>query len=221
MSISRITVDEHGRRPKWVLFIGSNVALFIGAVLLVNVWMSSSPKFNNRRGGIESTAIPVTLVPTETGGTGKANHHGRALSFRMTDIWESLRPWQPYIRKYSREFGVDPDLVNAVMYIESKGNPNSVSGKGAIGLMQLTPATATHLGVSDIFNPEENIKAGVKYISGLIRTYEDESSALLVYNAGAGVLDRERIPQETRRFIDQVLFLKSFLKDGTKRDDLS
>ena len=83
------------------------------------------------------------------------------------------------------------------------------------------PATATHLGVSDILNPEENIKAGVKHISRLIRTYEDESSALLVYNAGAGVLTRERIPQETRRFIDQVLFLKSFLKDGAKRDDLS
>jgi soluble lytic murein transglycosylase-like protein len=144
----------------------------------------------------------------------------RVHRFNAGNILEIVRPWQMYIRKYSLEFGVDPDLVTAILYIESKGDPNSVSRKGAMGLMQITPATANHLGIIDVFDPEQNIKGGVKYIAHLIRTY-DESSALLAYNAGTGILDQDRIPVETKQFVERVQFLRSFLKDGKKRNDLS
>ncbi len=215
------SVAIRGRKLNWRLLIGSNIILFLVSFFILDLRMNDSGKYVVQPGSKEAVAIPVTLVPNMQGeGSSGAKRMGRPHGFRMSDIWESLRPWQPYIRKYSREFDVDPDLVSAILYIESKGVPDTVSRKGAIGLMQITPLTATHLGVSNVLDPEENIRAGVKYIAGLIKKY-DESSALLIYNAGATVLEKDKVPRETKRFVERVLFLKSFLKDGKKRNDLS
>ncbi len=214
-------VSFRGRKLNWRLLIVSNVVLFLVSFFVVDLRMNDEMKPVERSGVNEAVMIPVTLVPNvENGGKTGAKRMGRPHGFRMSDIWESLRPWQTYIRKYSREYDVDPDLVSAILYIESRGIPDTVSNKGAIGLMQITPVTAVHLGVSNVLDPEENIKAGVKYIAALIRKY-DESSALLIYNAGQTVLQKETVPRETKRFVERVLFLKSFLKDGKKRNDLS
>lgn len=212
---------DRRRRPNWRLFVGSNTVLFLIAFFLVDLRMGDVPRSVDVSETAEAAVIPVTLVPG--GGEAKGSTALRLRKprlFRPGDIWERIRPWQPYIRKYSLEFNVDPDLVTAILYIESKGNPNLVSRKGAMGLMQITPVTAIHLGISDVLDPEQNIKAGVKYISHLIRKY-DESSALIVYNAGESKLEQGRIPGETKNFIERVLFLRSFLKDGKKRNDLS
>ncbi len=214
-------VSFRGRKLNWRLLIVSNVVLFLVSFFFVDLRMNDEIKPVEMSGVNEAVMIPVTLVPNvENGGKTGAKRMGRPHGFRMSDIWESLRPWQTYIRKYSREYDVDPDLVSAILYIESRGIPDTVSNKGAIGLMQITPVTAVHLGVSNVLDPEENIKAGVKYIAALIRKY-DESSALLIYNAGQTVLQKETVPRETKRFVERVLFMKSFLKDGKKRNDLS
>ena len=127
-------------------------------------------------------------------------------------IVNSINLWEPYIRRYSKQYGVDADLVRAIIYAESKGDPNCVSKVGAMGLMQIMPATAVHLGVSDVLDPEENIKAGVKYIAWLVKRY-DEMHALWAWNAGPQMIIKQHIPNQTKKFIVEVLSVKVFLKD--------
>ena len=109
----------------------------------------------------------------------------------------------------ARRGGVDPALVAAVVQIESAFLPRAVSPKGAQGLMQLMPATAAELGVTDPFAPDQNLAAGVRYLSGLLSRYDgDVRRALAAYNAGAASVDRYGgIPPypETRAYVERVL----------------
>ncbi len=111
----------------------------------------------------------------------------------------------------SGKHGLPAELVNAVIQIESAGDRYAVSSQGAKGLMQLTDSTATELGVSDVFDPEQNIDAGSQYLSGLLRRFSgDLKLALAAYNAGPGAVERYGgIPpyQETIRYVDKVLNL--------------
>lgn len=94
------------------------------------------------------------------------------------------------IDKYATQYGVDPALLEAQAWQESHYNPNALSKKGAIGVMQLIPATARGLGV-DPFNTESNIEGGARMMAGLLRKYHgDTSLALAAYNAGEGRVDR-------------------------------
>lgn len=208
---------------KWLL-VASNLLIFVVAFGMLNFRMKDVPKPLDPPQVSESSILPVEKVfqevRTQVLEPPRKNRGKSASVLRSNDVWESIRPWRSFIERYAREYGVDPDLVSAIMYIESKGDPNSISSRGALGLMQITPSTAHSLGIKDVLDPEENIHAGVKYIAELIRRY-DESSALLAYNAGASVLEDTRIPRETQRFQEQVLSLRSFLKNGKKRQELS
>jgi soluble lytic murein transglycosylase-like protein len=117
--------------------------------------------------------------------------------------------WDDVIVEHSREQGVRPDLVRAVVQVESAYNPNAVSPKGAQGLMQLMPATARELGVRNVFNPIENIRAGIMYLRRLLDRYNnDEVLALAAYNAGPTAVDKygEKVPpyRETRDYVTKV-----------------
>ena len=91
----------------------------------------------------------------------------------------------------ARRHEVSPELIRAVIRQESGFNPFAVSRKGAQGLMQLMPQTARRLGVKDVFDPAENVQAGVKYLRQLLDRYEgDERLALAAYNAGEGAVDK-------------------------------
>jgi soluble lytic murein transglycosylase-like protein len=90
------------------------------------------------------------------------------------------------IMKVSKRYQVDPALVKAIILAESEYNPYAISRKGAKGLMQLMPGTARVLGVEDIFDPEHNIKGGVRHIKGLLKMFEgDVRLAIAAYNAGS------------------------------------
>ena len=132
------------------------------------------------------------------------------------EIMRSVAPWESHIERYAARYGVDADLVRAIIYAESKGDPLVVSRVGAQGLMQLMPVTADFMGIEDPFDPEENIRAGVKYISWLVRYHsdQDEKSLLWAWNAGPEKYGRRIIPDETKKFIVEVLSVKSFLKEG-------
>ncbi len=107
----------------------------------------------------------------------------------------------------ARRHDVDPLLVHSVIQVESDYNSNAVSPKGAEGLMQLMPGTARMLGVSDSFDPEQNIEAGVKYLKYLQGIYKDDRLALAAYNAGPGAVEKYKaVPPyaETRNYVNQV-----------------
>lgn len=131
-------------------------------------------------------------------------------------IMQSIQPWEPFIQRYSGEYGVDPDLVRAIIYAESKGDPYSISKDGAMGLMQIMPSTADFLGISDMLEPEMNIKAGVMYISWLVKHY-NEDHVLWAWNAGPGMLRKHRMPGETKKFIVEVISVRTFLKNDENK----
>jgi soluble lytic murein transglycosylase-like protein len=116
--------------------------------------------------------------------------------------------FEPLIKAYAAEHNVRADLVRAVIQAESAFNPLARSHKGAMGLMQLMPATAAELGVNDPYDPEQNIRGGVRYLRALLDQYAgNEELALAAYNAGPGAVDRyDGVPpyRETRNYIDRI-----------------
>jgi len=102
-----------------------------------------------------------------------------------------LHVYAPTIRSASARYGVDPALVRAVIHAESAFNPRAVSAKGAQGLMQLTPATASSLGVKDVFDARDNIRGGARYLAQLLKTFHgDERLAAAAYNAGPDAVQK-------------------------------
>jgi soluble lytic murein transglycosylase-like protein len=94
------------------------------------------------------------------------------------------------VNRSAADHGVDPLLVKSVIAAESNFNPNAVSRKGAMGLMQLMPATARQLGVSNAFDVQQNIEAGVRYLRYLKTRFSDERLVLAAYNAGEGAVKK-------------------------------
>lgn len=113
------------------------------------------------------------------------------------------------VHKYARQHGVDEDLVWAVMRQESGFNPRAVSPKGAMGLMQLMPGTASFMGVADPFDMEQNIAGGIKYLEKCLSQFnQDVTLALAAYNAGPqNVVKYQGCPPfpETRQYVMAVL----------------
>jgi soluble lytic murein transglycosylase-like protein len=117
--------------------------------------------------------------------------------------------YDTYIARISRSYGVSPALVKAVIRAESNFNAKAVSPAGAVGLMQVLPQTANRLGVTDPYDPQKNILAGVKYLKKLLDMFDgDELLALAAYNSGpARVQKHKGIPpiRETRVFVAKVM----------------
>jgi soluble lytic murein transglycosylase len=113
------------------------------------------------------------------------------------------------IRQIALNEGMDPQLIRGIVQVESQFNPRARSSKGAMGLMQLMPETASLMGIRDPWDPHENITGGTRYFSYLMKRYNgDISKALAAYNAGPGAVDNyDGIPpyQETREYVKNVL----------------
>jgi soluble lytic murein transglycosylase len=131
--------------------------------------------------------------------------------------------YSEYVRVHAREHGLDPALVAAVIYQESKFRSDAKSSSGAIGLMQLTPSTARGIAIrthgsafrtSDLYNPEINIRYGAWYLHDLFVKYHSEPLVLAAYNAGQGNVDRWRAAgegiqfAETRAYVTRVEHLQ-------------
>jgi len=113
--------------------------------------------------------------------------------------------------RISVEEGLDPRLVDALITVESGYNPRAVSSKGAIGIMQLMPGTARRLSVDDPFDPEQNLRGGVRELARLLERYSGNTAlALAAYNAGEGAVAKYGglTPYgETRRYVSRIMYL--------------
>jgi len=129
-------------------------------------------------------------------------------------------PFGELIRKASQKYGVDVDLVFSVVAAESNFNPKAMSRRNARGLMQLLPETAKRLGVRDIYDPEQNIDGGTRYLRDLLKRYDgDLALTLAAYNAGPGAVQRYgRIPpyNETIAYVRAIRKTYALRKSGAE-----
>ena len=117
--------------------------------------------------------------------------------------------YMPHVLAAALVAKIEPALIEAVITAESAFNPLAVSRTGAVGLMQLMPATAERFGVKDRWDPAQNILGGAKYLNFLLNKFGDKSLAIAAYNAGEGNVKKHRnkIPpfSETRAYVPRVL----------------
>ena len=137
--------------------------------------------------------------------------------------------YEQIVRGHARNYQLDPALLAAVIYQESKFRSDEESSSGAIGLMQLQPETAKGIAIrtggsrfqtSDLYDPEINVRYGSWYLRHLLDKYDDEKTALAAYNAGQRNVDEWRAQgkeiqfSETREYVDRVEHLKGVYRDA-------
>ena len=124
-------------------------------------------------------------------------------------IKQHLKTYMPHIREIGNKFMVDTRLIKAIIIAESCFDPNAVSSAGAQGLMQLMPATARFLGVTDPFDPAQNIEGGVSYLRMMLdQFHQNKELALAAYNAGPEAVRKYgRIPPypETQKYVRKII----------------
>ncbi len=133
------------------------------------------------------------------------------------DALNAPTEFQPLISRSASEFGIEPELLDALIGVESSYNARSTSNKGARGLTQLMPDVAESLGVIDPYDPEQSIRGGAKYLATLLQKFKDPKLALAAYNAGPGaVLKAGGVPpfRETQNYVERVMSLYRMRKGG-------
>ncbi len=118
--------------------------------------------------------------------------------------------WSPLIDRVAAEHGMDARLLHAIVTVESAYDPQARSHAGALGLMQVIPATGKRFGAKDLFDPLQNLRAGTAYLVWLKRRFDGDLTLMLAaYNAGEGAVQRHgnRVPpfSETRRYVEKVI----------------
>jgi soluble lytic murein transglycosylase-like protein len=182
--------------------------LLAAALLLTPGPAAADEGIARRLGALKSLVSPTTSRPVAqsplapVGGPEDACPPGTW--WRITEYGVRART-DAAIRDAAVRFAVDPQLVRSVIHHESAFDIHAVSPKGAMGLMQLMPATARRLGVVCPFDPRENVLGGTRYLRRLRDRFGSWPQALAAYHAGPTRVAEGRIPGETRRYVKRVV----------------
>jgi soluble lytic murein transglycosylase-like protein len=200
-SLFNLTVFSAGLAPAWAQ---------VPANFETSVRAAMAPAIAGQRSSVEKQAASL-VRPNMPGG---ARPFFLPLiasdSISVVDC-EPLPPEEldPVVEHAAQKEGVSSDLVHAVIEKESDGRPCAVSSSGAVGLMQLMPATADEMEVQDPFDAQQNVEAGTKLLKFLLNKYDDNLPLVLgAYNAGAGRVDEQGgIPQipETLKYVADII----------------
>lgn len=188
-----------------------------GGIHFSNVPMNTNPDRVVRENSRQSSGGGAMLIPAA--GTPKAV----TASYTPPSI-ERLDGEVPYaeiINEKCDKYGVDTGLVKAIIKAESNFNPKALSNKGAVGLMQLMPSTASYMNVKDSYDPEQNIDGGVKYVRYLLDNFGgDVELTVAAYNCGEGRVARNGncVPdiKETKNYVKKVMKLSNNPVTGAK-----
>lgn len=214
LSAGLVRLSSLGRRAVQCL----SASLIVGSALLVAVPEEArandlEPLTTTTDSGVRGSVKVKTLGD----GTRVIFNENRQQRARRTSLTLTAPPrdsdLETKIARYARAQGLSPRLVQAVVQVESGYNPRALSNKGAMGLMQLMPDTARELGVTDAYDPDQNLRGGTRYLWQQIRRFQGNLElALAAYNAGPTAVARYGgVPpyQETRRYIAKVMSLYS------------
>jgi soluble lytic murein transglycosylase-like protein len=190
-----------------------SAALLVGLPLTVRAQDRAVTPISNAAQGLQVSAVQGKLVVTN------AAHNppllpSQPVAVRQTNEKEMPEHIQTLVESISKTHGVDPQLVAAVMKVESNYDRWARSSKGALGLMQLIPATGERFGVRDFFDPAQNIEGGVRYLKFLSDKFgaHNLDMQLAAYNAGENLVERlGRVPQ-IRETVDYVRKIKNIYK---------
>ena len=182
----------------------SEFLLPIVALLLLgsNLYAQALYSYVDENGVQVFTNIPPVTQVRDLKITGAAPSPTPPVSESKAASFDSI------IEKYAGDYRLDPSLIRSIIAQESGFNPKAVSPKGARGLMQLMPSTAQRLGVNNSFDPEQNIRGGVKHFRFLMDSFNNDLDlSLAAYNAGENLVQRlGRVPEikETRDYVQSI-----------------
>jgi hypothetical protein len=186
-----------------------NLVMVCGYLFLTVLALSTPTSFRNR---VEMKMVLPSF-----------SHNLSTPSVEVLHISDST--YNRWIRTACRKHSMDPALVMAVIHAESQFDPKAVSPKGAAGLMQLSPVVTRELGINDPFNPQLNIDGGVRYLKGLLVTFDgDKELALAAYNAGPTQVYRYNgVPpfKDTQKYLKQVFHYLAFYQKNPVYKNLS
>jgi soluble lytic murein transglycosylase len=196
-------------RPRWaapLLYSGLWLAAAAGPspARAADIWMGTDSKgvitFTDTPSADEIDSFQIIIEDMKD----------RPAAFSGVDgamLKKNLDAWDPIILRAASRHDVAPELIKAVMLVESGMNPRATSPRGARGLMQLMPGTADELGVGDAYDPEDNVMGGVRYLRRMLEAFGNQREALAAYNAGPNAVKKHGgIPpfDETRWYVEKV-----------------
>jgi Transglycosylase SLT domain/Domain of unknown function (DUF4124) len=152
------------------------------------IWFTNTPPTSEQRGAVESA--PATKQPKRAG---RVRAH----------------PYRTEVEQLAQQYGLSPNLVSALMAVESDFDPTAISPKGAQGLMQLMPLIVKYYRVYNPLNPQQNIEGGIRYLSDLLQLFDNQLPlALAAYNGGEGLVRKHGgVPPMLESYVNKVLTL--------------